>query len=56
MTTDEKPIITLKGNNTVALLKGEKYVEPGYIATDNCLGDITDRVKVTNNIDYRTKW
>ncbi len=49
---DEKPIITLKGNNTVALLKGKKYVEPGYIATDNCLGDITDRVKVTNNIDY----
>ena len=50
---NEKPVITLKGGSVVSLLKGEDYIEPGYLATDNCLGDITNRVKVTNNIDSR---
>lgn len=48
---NEKPNINLKGNKTIYLLKGENYKEPGYTANDNCLGNITDRVKVSNNID-----
>lgn len=47
----EKPIISLKGDKTIYLLKGEKYKEPGYTASDNCLGNITDQVKITNNVD-----
>lgn len=47
---NEKPIITLT-EGTIYLLKGEKYKEPGYKAIDNCLGNITDKVEVTNNIN-----
>lgn len=47
----EKPKITLKGDKTIYLLKGEEYQELGYTATDNCLGNITDQVKVTSNVN-----
>lgn len=49
----EKPKITLKGDKTIVLGLDEKYVELGYIATDNVDGDITDKVEVTNNIDIK---
>ena len=49
---EESPIITLKGDSVLSLLKGQKYVEMGYTAIDNCLGNITERVQVTNNINY----
>lgn len=45
-----KPEITLNGND-VYLLLNQKYNEQGYKAYDNCLGDITDKVTVTNNVD-----
>lgn len=48
---DEKPTIKLKGDKTIYLLKGEKYKELGFSASDNCLGNITDRVKISNNVD-----
>ena len=47
---NEKPTITLT-DGAIYLLKGEKYKEPGYKAVDNCLGNITNKVKITNNID-----
>lgn len=48
---NEKPKINLKGEKTIYLIKGEKYKEPGYEATDNCIKNITEKVKVTNNIN-----
>ena len=45
------PIITLNGNDTVYLYVGNSYNEPGYNAFDNCDGDITDKVEVSNNIN-----
>lgn len=48
---DESPVINLKGNKEVYLLLNHDYKEPGFTATDNCLGDLTSKVKVENNID-----
>ncbi|MBQ6494814.1 MAG: polysaccharide deacetylase family protein [Bacilli bacterium] len=50
----EKPTITLKGSDNITLYVGNKYNEDGYTATDNCDGDLTNKVKVTNNIDINT--
>lgn len=48
---NEKPTIKLKGSSIVYLKIGEKYNESGYTATDNCLGDITNRVKISGSVD-----
>lgn len=48
---DAAPDIKLLGNKEIYLPLNTNYEEPGYTATDNCLGDITSRVEVTNNID-----
>ena len=47
----EKPKIKLKGSSIMYLELGKNYKEPGYTATDNCLGNINDRVKVSGEID-----
>ena len=41
------PEITLKGDLLIKLAPDEKFVEPGYTASDDCDGDITDRVIVS---------
>ena len=46
-----KPTIELVGDTNIYIGIGESYNEPGYTAVDNCLGDIKDKVVVTNNID-----
>ena len=43
------PIITLEENKSIMV--GESFIDAGYKAYDNCLGDITSEVKVTNNVD-----
>lgn len=48
---DDAPTIKLKGSREVYLLLNHDYEEPGFTASDNCLGDLTDKVEVTNNID-----
>ena len=45
-----KPEISLQGNE-VTIYQNDTYNEPGYTATDNYDKDITNKVKVTNNID-----
>ena len=45
------PELTLKGDATITLALGQTYTEPGFTATDNCDGDITDRVTVTGTVD-----
>lgn len=49
---DEKPIITLEGAKEITYLINRKYQEKGYSATDNYDGDLTDKVNVTNNINF----
>jgi len=48
---NENPSITLKGNTTINLYLGDKYYEPGYTASDNCDGDITNKVVSTGSVD-----
>ncbi len=48
---NEKPKLTLKGDNYIILKKGEKYEEAGYTVTDNCDTNLNDVVKITNNVD-----
>lgn len=47
------PKIELKGNSSINLYVGDKYNEPGFIATDNYDGDITKNVEVKNNINTK---
>jgi len=49
-TDDEKPTIDLKGNKTMYLNLTEAFTEPGYTATDNCSGDLTNKVTVTGEV------
>ncbi len=49
------PVITLAGDNPLIVEKGTEVQEPGYTAIDDCDGDITGRVVVTQGdgvIDY----
>lgn len=48
---NEKPVITLNGDNIIYLNKDSKYEESGYEITDNYDKDINSKIKVTNNID-----
>ncbi len=47
----EQVKLNLKGDLVVKMKVGQKYVEPGYSATSDLNGDITDYVKVTGHID-----
>jgi len=47
---DEKPKITLKNGSTIYQRYGSKYTDPGFTATDNCDGDITDKVEVSGTV------
>ncbi len=49
----EIPSITLKGNSSLSVVLGSSYNEPGYSATDNCDGDITDKVEVSGSVDTK---
>lgn len=49
----EKPSIVLKGHKVVRLKVGGSYQEEGYTATDNCDGNLTDKVKIKNNVNYK---
>lgn len=51
----ESPIITLKGNTTMYLTLEDDFKEPGYTATDNCSGDLTDKVIVTGSVQAKKK-
>lgn len=45
------PDIHLLGEREIVLKLGQRYVEPGYEATDNLDGDLTDRVTVSGKVD-----
>ncbi len=46
-----KPMIRLEGVKNIYIELGSKYIEPGFSATDNCDGNIKDRVIVTDTIN-----
>ena len=45
------PELKLLGNETVYVNYGIAYTEPGYTASDNLEGDITDKVTVSGSVD-----
>lgn len=45
------PTIELLGSSDMTIYLDSAYQEPGYHATDNCDGDITDLVEVQNSVD-----
>lgn len=45
------PRITLLGENPMTIEEGSPYVEPGYTATDNVDGDVTNRVQVSGQVN-----
>lgn len=45
---NEKPVITLQGDNEITLNYGSKYIEQGAIAIDNYDGDITKNLIIKN--------
>ena len=47
----DNPDIELIGEEELKITYKDKYIEPGYKANDNYDGDLTNKVKVTNNID-----
>ena len=46
-----KPDILIVGEKQITIYVGDKYIEPGYTATDNIDGDITANVVVTGSVD-----
>ena len=49
------PTIVLKGDNPYYQNYDSSYVEPGYIASDNIDGTISDKVIVSGTIDIHTE-
>ncbi len=49
----KKPEIKIVGNNVIEIDYGSKYVEPGFEASDNYDGDITNKIKIKNTINNK---
>ena len=49
------PVIKLSGDSIISIAIGGTYKEPGYKATDDCDGDITENVKVKGSVDTSKK-
>ena len=49
------PEIVLKGSSPFYVNKDSAYIEPGYTATDDVDGDITDKVVVSGSVDVHTE-
>lgn len=48
------PVITLTGDTVMELDNGAVYEEPGFVATDDCDGDVTAMVTVEGTVDGNT--
>lgn len=47
----EKPKLNLNGESEISLIETSNYIEQGAKATDNYDGDITNKIKITGNVD-----
>lgn len=45
------PTVTLKGDASISIQAGSAYEEPGYTASDNIDGDITDKVEISGSVN-----
>lgn len=45
------PVLTLNGESAITITVGNKWKDPGCVATDNVDGDLTDKVVVTGKVD-----
>lgn len=43
------PSLVLKGDTTIKITAGSRFVEPGYTATDNADGDVTAKVTISKD-------
>lgn len=50
---DEKPTLILNGDETIYLVVGNNYEELGYVAIDNCDGNITQHVNVEGKVNTK---
>ncbi|MCM3712485.1 S-layer homology domain-containing protein [Alkalihalobacillus oceani] len=50
----EKPVITLLGDETMSVVRGRSFEDPGATALDNEDGDITSSIVVTGEVDTTT--
>lgn len=48
------PVLTVEGNQLLTLFSGQEFFEPGYTATDNVDGNITNQVQVGGYVDTET--
>ena len=49
------PELRLNGDSEITLAVGTEFEDPGYTATDDYDGDLTDKVVRSGNVDPRTK-
>lgn len=47
----EPPALTLLGEESVTILAGDTWEDPGCTAMDNVDGDVTDQIQVTGEVD-----
>ena len=47
----EKPTISLNNYETYDICVNDVYKDPGYTATDNCDGDLNDKVQIDGSVD-----
>ena len=47
-----EPVLTLKGQQTVTLQAGTKWVEPGYTAVDGYGVDLTSQVQISGQVNW----
>ena len=45
------PELTLNGSDIIVLTAGSPFEDPGWTATDDCDGDLTEAVKISGNLD-----
>ena len=50
----EAPVITLKNGSSISVCKDLEFTDPGFSASDNVDGDLTDRVVVSGAVDMST--
>ncbi len=48
------PVITLKQGNEIKVNRGTNFTDPGFTASDECDGDITNQVSVEGDVDTKT--
>lgn len=46
-----KPELNLKGESTIKIDLSKKYTDPGFVATDNCDGNLNEKVTINGDVN-----